>query len=412
MSHPALPGAPETAGERLSPYSTQLTELELASGLVLGEDPDAQALPDVDPSLDPVDALGHALIPFLERPPCLVAFSGGRDSSALLAVATAVARREGLELPIPITQRYPNAPAADESDWQEMVIHHVKPPDWHRLVVLDELDFIGPVAVPLLLRHGVLWPPNAFGLLPMLRQAEGGSLLTGFDGDSLFRTWRWARAASVLAGRVRPTPRDGLRIALAVAPGRVRLWRLRKKEPLDLGWLRREALEVVRRAFFAEGAAEPFRWDRRVRWLARQRYLAVVSQTHKLVAEGTRATIAHPLLDPRFLASLARAGGTLGFGDVTSFMRTHFGSLLPSEVVARRDKAGFDEVLWGHRSREFMTMWAGRFTPIEFVDERGLLETWRQPIPHAASATVLQALWLATKAGAATTPASESERVD
>jgi Asparagine synthase len=397
LSHRAIPGAPQTAGQSLSPYSSQLTGLELASGLVLGEDPDAKPLPEVDPSLDPVDALGEAIIPLLERPPCLVAFSGGRDSSAVLAVATAVARREGLDLPIPITQRFPRAAAADESDWQEMVINHVKPPDWHRQVVLDELDFIGPVATQLLLRHGVLWPPNSHGLLPMLQQARGGSLLTGLDGDSVFRTWRWARAASVLGLGVRPGPRDALRIALAIAPRSARRWRLRRKDPLELRWLRSDALEKVQRIFFAQAAGEPFKWDRRIHWLARQRYLAVTGHSARLIADRAGATIGHPLLDPRFLASLACAGGALGFGDVNRVMHAQFGSLLPAEVVARRDKVGFDEVFWGRRSREFMTTWAGRRVPIEFVDDHGLLETWREPTPHAASSAVLQALWLANE---------------
>jgi hypothetical protein len=412
VSHPAIPGAPQTASQGLSPYSSQLTELELASGLVLGEDLDAPPLPEVEPSLDPVEALGQAMIPFLERPPCLVAFSGGRDSSAVLAVATAVARREGLDLPIPITQRFPNASATDESKWQEIVIDHVKPPDWQRQVVLDELDFIGPVATQLLLRHGVLWPPNVHGLLPMLQRARGGCLLTGFDGDSVFRTWRWARAASVLGLRVRPAPRDALRIGLALAPRSVRRRRLRRKDPLDLRWLQSEALEIVRRAFFAQAAGEPFNWDRRIHWLARQRYLAVTSESDRLIAEEAGATIAHPLLDSRFLASVARAGGALGFGDVNRLLHTQFGSLLPKEVVSRTEKAGFDEVFWGPHSREFMAASAERPVLIEFIDQQGLRETWREPTPHAGSSAVLQALWLANGPPAnRQRAAGESERV-
>jgi hypothetical protein len=365
--------------------------------LALGDNPDEPPLPDVDPRLDPVEVLGQAMIPFLERPPCLVSFSGGRDSSAVLAVATTIARRESLELPIPITQRFPHAPDADESRWQELVIRHVKPPDWHRQIVLDELDFIGPVATAILRQHAVLWPPNVHASLPMLQEARGGSLLTGFDGDSVFRTWRWARAASVLGGRVTPAPRDGLRIALALAPPSVRLLWLRRKDPLDLRWLRPEALEMVDRAVFATAAAEPFRWDRRLHWLAHQRYLGVARRSFQLMAERAGAAIAHPLIDSRFLASLASTGRALGFGDVTRLMRTHFGSFLPKEIIMRGDKAGFDEVFWGPHSRKFMTTWAGRPLPIRFVDERGLLEEWRKPTPHAASSAVLQALWIATE---------------
>ena len=245
MPHGALPGARQTSRDDLSPYSRQLSALELASGQVWGEDAATPPLPDADPSLAPVDALGETMIPYLERPPCLVSFSGGRDSSVVLAVATAVARREGLELPIPISQQYPDAPDANERRWQELVVRHVRLPDWLRHEVRDELDLVGPLATRFLAKHGVLWPGNAHSMFPLLCEARGGTLLTGFDGDSLFRTWRWERAASVLRGRVRPGPRDLLRVGVALAPASVRRWRLRRKEPPNVPWLRADAADVV-----------------------------------------------------------------------------------------------------------------------------------------------------------------------
>lgn len=61
---------------------------------------------------------------YLGRPPCLLAFSGGRDSSALLAVAVSVAHREGLPLPIPLI--YPGVAGTDESSWQYMILDHLR----------------------------------------------------------------------------------------------------------------------------------------------------------------------------------------------------------------------------------------------------------------------------------------------
>jgi hypothetical protein len=123
------------------------------------------------------------------------------------------------------------------------------------------------------------------------------------------------------------------------------------------------------------------------------RDLTVAVRGIELVAEGSGAAIAHPLLAPRFLATLARAGGSLGFGGVADVMHAHFGSLLPRELVTRPSKVYFENVYWGPRSREFIATWTGDSVPLEFVDGRGLLETWRGGT--FLGATVLQALWLA-----------------
>src|SRR5687767_6252 len=74
----------------------------------------------------PVTALQDVLVPALRRPPCVVAFSGGRDSALVLAGAVAAARREGLDEPIAVSVRFPNAPDADESHWQERVVRYLK----------------------------------------------------------------------------------------------------------------------------------------------------------------------------------------------------------------------------------------------------------------------------------------------
>ena len=64
-----------------------------------------------DRGLTPLAALEEAILPALRRPPCLVSFSGGRDSSCVLAAATRAARREGLQPPVPVTLRVSNAPS-------------------------------------------------------------------------------------------------------------------------------------------------------------------------------------------------------------------------------------------------------------------------------------------------------------
>ena len=66
----------------------------------------------------PRAALDEILVQELSQPPCLVSFSGGRDSSVLVAAALDVARRRGLPEPVSFTLRYPGAADAEESVWQ------------------------------------------------------------------------------------------------------------------------------------------------------------------------------------------------------------------------------------------------------------------------------------------------------
>src|SRR4029453_2177355 len=105
------------------PHTAQsLTPMEVATTEVFGEDVQAPRLPEIKSIRDPVRALEDATLPALERPPCVVSFSGGRDSSVVLAAAVRAARREGLPAPIPLSAQNPECPKADESRWQEMVI--------------------------------------------------------------------------------------------------------------------------------------------------------------------------------------------------------------------------------------------------------------------------------------------------
>ncbi|MDQ3936605.1 MAG: asparagine synthase-related protein, partial [Actinomycetota bacterium] len=159
------------------------TPLEVASMMVFGLDPETPPLPGSAPGVSPRQALEAALLPALARPPCVVAFSGGRDSSLLLAIAAHVARREGLPPPLPLTLRFPQSPTAEESGWQELVIRHLGIDDWVRREIHDELDFVGPVAQRVMLRHGLLWPANLHFVAPPAAQAAGGSLVTGVGGD-------------------------------------------------------------------------------------------------------------------------------------------------------------------------------------------------------------------------------------
>ncbi|HEV2814893.1 MAG TPA: asparagine synthase-related protein, partial [Solirubrobacteraceae bacterium] len=195
------------------------TPLEIATGLVLGTAPGAR-LRAV--ARDPLEALQDALLPSLRRPPCLVLFSGGRDSSVVLAVAARAARSEGLPPPVAFTLRYAAAPETDETEWQERVVAHLGLRDWSRVDAAAELDLLGPGNAKTVRLHGVRYPANTAGLRVACAAARDGSVLDGSGGDELFGGWRAGPAADVLARRVAPRPRDVLRIGLALAPPRVR----------------------------------------------------------------------------------------------------------------------------------------------------------------------------------------------
>src|SRR4051794_11337016 len=96
----------------------ELTAREIAAGylpgLVARPRPTAAAA-------TPRRALEDSLLAALRRPPCVIAFSGGRDSSALLALALHVARKHGLADPLPVTRIFPKDASTDEAKWQRLV---------------------------------------------------------------------------------------------------------------------------------------------------------------------------------------------------------------------------------------------------------------------------------------------------
>ncbi|MGH3997694.1 MAG: asparagine synthase-related protein, partial [Pseudonocardiaceae bacterium] len=178
----------------------QMEPLEIAVGWVHGYD--LKPLPP-GPHAAPCQVLDQILRRYLTRSPCLVAFSGGRDSSVVLAAAVATARREGLPLPIPITLTYPRAPDTDEASWQRQVLDHLGITERVVLVVHDEHDAVGPIATPLLLRHGVMSPPNVAPTWRMMDRARGGAVLTGEGGDEVFGVKRITPLTSLLKARSR-----------------------------------------------------------------------------------------------------------------------------------------------------------------------------------------------------------------
>lgn len=388
------------AGQQLAkpaarPRPPQWTALEIATGYVFGAA--GEKIP-LEPSskVGPLEALERAVRPALERPPCIVSFSGGRDSSCVLATATRVARREGLEAPIPVTLRFPDAPEAEESDWQELVVRYLGLRDWEHLEV-EDCYWIGPLAAPVLRRHGILLPPSTFAHWPIVAAARGGSLLTGYGGDLLFGGWRWRSLADPLARRRRPRPYDALRFAYAALPAALRTPRERRRQrvPAAPDWIRPAARRRLLALAARQAAHEPVWWRDWVRWRARGRSLNSTPWSLGLLADEADVLAVSPLSERGFVAALARAGGRLGFSDRTAAMITVFDGVLPEALLRRTSKASFDGIFWRGHSADFAERWDGTGVDEAIVDPEALRREWQAPQPDLRSALPLQAAWLA-----------------
>ena len=373
-----------------------LSHLELASGYVGGVDESTpRAVPSVAAGLTPLAALEQAVLPAFERGRCFVSFSGGRDSSAVLAAAAAAARRHGLDPPIPVSLRFRGSETADESEWQELLVRHLGLDDWIRLEFDDELDYVGPVAAAAHARHGVLYPFNAHFHAPVFEQAAGGTVFTGSGGDDLFLAWRWQREAWIASGRARPRLRDLPRFAYFAAPLALRRAAVARITGRKYRWLS----PLGRRRFAAAVAGdadEPRRFDARTAWLSRRRYRARTKRSFDLLAADAGARCETPLLEPRFLSAVARAGGRSGFGDRTAAMRALFGTLLPDELLARPTKAVLTDAFLGEHTAAFLRGWDGTTPFPDLIDTAGLRAAWA-PGENLRPRLLLQATALAAR---------------
>lgn len=388
----------DAVGAMTAPY---LTPLEIAAGMVLpvasvpGADGRVRGQPVAAVEADPLTALEAEILPALIRAPCLVSFSGGRDSAAVLAAAARLARREGLPLPIPVTSRFhAGAPLAEESQWQELVVRHLGLGDWARLEYDDELDLVGPYAQRALTRHGLLWPANTHFHLPLLDLARGGSMLTGFGGDELFSAARQMRHTVLLRRQTLRSPRALLGVGLDLAPRPIRALVLARRSKLDAPWLRPAAKRLVLGQLASQAVAEPRGLVERMEWWQRLRYLRIAAHSLQSLAVDADVQLVHPLASSRFWSAVAAVAGPTGFAGRTAGTRRLFGSMLPGGLIERRTKANFDQVFWTRRSEEFAHRWNGSGVPIEWVDPEELRHHWQGGAPRAQSATLLQAAWL------------------
>ncbi len=379
-----------------------LTARELAVGITLGREATVHA---PHRTTGARRALELSLTEALSRPPCGIAFSGGRDSSALLALACSVARAEGLPLPVPLTLRFAET-EADETAWQQLVIEHLRLDDWVRQRCGPEMVLTGPVAARLVGAEGPLHPANAHTHLALCSHVAGGSLVTGAGGDEVFASPPEALLRR-LSRRQLPTVREVGAFVRSSLPGRAR--RAGAEFVGERPWIRSGARQVLAAEVGRSHWQLPRRFDRAlVAWVTDRYYLSL---RHTLAAVGRvgDVEVVAPFLDRRFLAAFAGESGWGGPDSRAHEMQRLFGDVLPAGVAERTSKATFTRSL--HQTDPlFLREWEGEGVPMDLVDVEALREEWAKPAPHFGTALLLQSAYFGWKGLAPGPRASSTPR--
>lgn len=348
-------------------------------------------VPGSSPLGSPIEALRTIVRPYVLAGPCYVLFSGGRDSSAVLAVAMSVAREAGVSPPIPITGVHPDVPESDEADWQDYVLRHLNITERHVIALRGEQSLLAPATQQSLARHGLLWPPATHVQGPYIEGLVPGSVLSGEGGDAVITDRRITPMVKAIRGlkprralRALRKLRESSRTRAAASEGFLRA------SP----WLTSEGARAAR-TFVARARPEALRWSVGLRQTAfcRPAAMARVNFLQFFRERGFQAE--DPLDHPHFVASLARAGGFIGLGSRTDMMRYLFLDYLPDSVLARETKASFNGARWTGREVRFAQDWSGNGVDTRLIDPDRLRQAWLSDEPPVLSDLHLHAAWLA-----------------
>lgn len=363
---------------------------ELAAGIPLGVEPSALQLPPVERSAR--TQIEHHITAALAsgRQP-YVCFSGGRDSSAVLALAAHVARRNGTELPVPITLRFPGHPETDERAWQELVVRHLGLTDW---IVIDrpDADVLSSEITALLDEWGLFYPSQVGSYMPVLEAAAGGVVFSGEGGDESLGGWRFRAVHHPLAWGPREAFREAAVATLAHGPAPIRRWYVGRTGALP--WLTPLGRAAVIGEMAKRSEAEPLAWSSYLAWAFARRSWHIARATLERIGERNHCRLVHPLADEHFLAALQHEWGWRGADDRTLAMQQLVGDLLPAAIVERDDKAVLAPLFIGDASRAFIEQWDADGLDDEFIDSDRLRAAWLRRYPYVGSLSLLHQAWL------------------
>ncbi|MGU3432760.1 asparagine synthase-related protein [Actinomycetes bacterium M1A6_2h] len=334
----------------------------------------------------------------LEHGPCVVSFSGGRDSSAVLAAATQVARQEGLPLPVPATLNFPGIKESQESDWQSLVLDHLGLTERLEYNLTTEMDALGATAQEVLMAHGLVWPYNAHLHLIICKDAAGGTLLTGFGGDELALSARSRWAERAVSNRKFLSPKSAASIVRHLAPSPLQyLYDAPRAAPnrVDYPWLTWRGRLLAAHKLADDNSSIPFGWGRVLReWIPRSRYFIAVRQSLDLMGGDHSVRVLHPFIEPAVLQAFAAHEPLVGMAGRRAIMNLLVGDVLPAEVVNRTSKAEFTDALWNGESLDFARHWDGSGLDEHIVDPAVVKREWLTSAPTVRTTTMLQQAWL------------------
>lgn len=387
-------GVPTSAAEL-----PRLDSLEIHSGVVLGRRRgSAPPMGSRTPGLTPMAALEGPLLEALRHRPCHVAYSGGRDSAAILAAATRVAREHGLPDPIPLTARFKDFPNTWEADWQELTVEHLGLGAWRQIELTTEFDALGAAATQALTRYGLYYPSQAHSAIVFAEAVGSGSLVTGGGGDEVFSRWGGRPIPRRRLARLRPRRRAAKWLAASALPRRARQRAIVRRRPVPIPWLREAAQrEFERRRLLTYGGSPERSWADSLEGLLSSRYLEFVGTWAATFAQDAGVRLVEPFYDPSFVRSLAGAAPPAGYVSRSEALQATFGGMLPDSVWERSTKADFTEAGWGPAARSFVASWNGDGLDASLINPERLAQEWSKPRPDARSLVCLAQAWLSTE---------------